>query len=261
MTGKEVLAYLSTKYEGDWQKTFAAIKAHEDLPRDLAFEMPKCGIMTIVDPDYPEELKQPEKPALVLYYYGDIGLLKAKTKIGYIGSRKASEYGLRTAAKLSADIAKRGYVLVNGLARGIDTAALTAALDASGKVIAVLGSGIDRCYPPENEGLYERIKKEGLVISEYPLTTSPTTVTFPMRDRLIAALSKGLIVGEASSKSGTMITVAYALVTGRDVGCVPYPADEDSACNTLIKEGAAMITSIEDIDDLIGKTAEKKEGK
>ena len=262
MTGREALVYLSTKYEGDWAKMIAAVKAHEPLPSGAQaepFEMPKCGVLTILDNEYPEELKQATNSPLVLYYYGDISLLKAKTKVGYIGSRAASEYGLKTARQLGADIAKRGYVLVNGLARGIDTAALTAALDAGGKVVAVLGSGIDRCYPSENEGLYERIKKDGLVISEYPLKTIPTRESFPMRDRLIAALSKGLVVGEASSKSETMITVAYALAAGREIGCVPYHADEDSACNMLIKEGAAMVTSIDDIDDMVGNTV-KKEG-
>ena len=263
MTGREALVYLSMKYEGDWAKMTAAIKAHEPLPfgaQATPFEMPKCGVLTILDNEYPEEFKQATNPAIVLYYYGDISLLKAKTKVGYIGSRAASEYGLRMASQLGADIAKRGYVLVSGLARGIDTAALTAALDAGGRVIAVLGSGIDFYYPPENASLCERTKKEGLVISEYPLMTPPTPGKFPMRNRLIAALPKALVVGEAASKSGTMITVAYALSAGREIGCVPYRADEDSACNMLIKEGAAMVTSIDDIDDMVGNTVKKEGG-
>ena len=261
MTGKEVLVYLSTKYEGDWTKVKDAIKAHEPLPFDaqkMPFEAPKCGALTIIDNIYPNDFKNIQQPPFVLYYYGDISLLGAdKTRMGYVGSREASPYGLRMAKMFGEEAAKRRYVLINGLARGIETAALTAALDAGGKVIAVLGSGIDLCYPSVNQELYERIKKEGLVLSEYPLKTPPTPGNFPMRNRIVAGLSKGLIVGEASRKSGALITVAYALAGGKDIGCIPFHADEDSACNALIAEGAQLMEKGEDIDVLIGKTETK----
>jgi DNA processing protein len=263
MTGKEVLVYLSTKYEGDWTKVKNAIRAREPLPFDAQktpFEAPKCGVLTIIDDIYPNDFKNLQQPPFILYYYGDISLLGAdKTKIGYVGSREASPYGLKMANLFGSEIAKRGYVLINGLARGIEATALTAALDAGGKVIAVLGSGIDLCYPSTSQGLYERIKKDGLVLSEYPLSTPPMASNFPMRNRIVAGLSKGLIVGEASRKSGALITVAYALAGDKDIGCVPYHADEDSACNMLIKEGAQLMEKGEDIDVLIGKTETKVE--
>jgi DNA processing protein len=197
---------------------------------------------------------------LVLFYRGDISLLKDENKcVSYIGSRLASPYGLECARNLAGGLAKEGFVIVSGLAMGIDAAATEAALDAGGKAVGVLGCGIDRCYPDSSVPLYERLKKEGLVISEYPFRTPPDGEHFPHRNRIVAAASKGIIVGEASKKSGTLITVGYALGFTKEIGCVPYQADADSACNILIKEGAAMIENLDDANLLMGYTPPEKE--
>lgn len=255
MNARDALIYLSMKYEGDWEKMIEAVRHREDVPEQLPSEMkPKSGVVLITEETYPEALKHANRPPLVLYYYGDVTLLGADPKIAYIGTRDASEYGIEMAKKLCSGIAKRNYVLVTGLGSGIEAAGAEAALKAKGKVIAVLANGIDFCYPATSQTLYETIKKKGLVLSEYPLTTPPTADRFPMRSRLVAALAKGIIVGEDHQAGYSMIDVSFALGTNTEVGCVPFRAsdDEGAGCNKLIKEGAMMIDSIEDIDAMVG---------
>ncbi len=155
------------------------------------------------------------------------------------------------AEKISNELAMKNYTIVSGMAKGIDGVATRAALNAGGKAVGVLGSGIDMCYPMENEDIYENLKRGGLLISEYPPGIKPSKENFPFRNRIIAALSKLTIVGEANKKSGTLITVGYALEGGKEVACIPFRADEDSACNSLIRDGAALITSTEDVLNLL----------
>jgi DNA processing protein len=257
MNGRDTLAYLSIKYHGDWDKMVSAIKSHEDCEvagaEELVHSIPS-SFVTLVDRQYPESFKHAYKPPLVLYYYGNLSLLdEEKNCVAYIGSREASPYASRIAKNIAGDLAKKGYVIVTGLARGIDAIASEAALASHGKVVGILGSGIDLCFPSSSEPLYEKLKQEGLVLSEYPLKTPPIPDNFPKRNRMVAASSKGIVVGQAGKRSGTLITVAYALGLTKEIGCVPFPADEESACNILIKEGADLIENAEDVDLMMGK--------
>lgn len=253
---RDILIGFAVKYKGDWEKIYQAIKNREHFAnsKELAEYVLtiKSNVITIFDPEYPQSLKQSSKPPYVLFYYGDISLVNDEKRcVSYIGSRDSSLYGEKMANILAGEIAKNGYVVVSGMAKGIDAIATEAALDEGDGAVAVLGSGIDVPYPSSNNNLYKRLKKEGLIISEYPGDTPPKKEHFPERNRIIAALSRATIVGEASKRSGTLITVGYALDMGRDVACVPYRMDEDSACNTLIKEGALILTSVSDVCDLL----------
>ncbi len=255
LSAKTILLYLSVKYKGDWQSIYEAIRRREKFSHEEALEIEKsvkCKVLAITDSEYPDSLKGCFKPPFILYYEGDLDCIKKENMcVSYVGSREASSYGKKMAEYISSDLASRGYTIVSGMAKGIDGAATRAALDVGGKAVGILGCGLDVCYPMENQDIYERLKKQGLLISEYPPGTKPNKDNFPLRNRIIAALSKLTIVGEAGKKSGTLITVGYALEAGKEVACLPYRADEDSACNSLIKEGAFMITSITDVLDLL----------
>ena len=256
MTGQEALVALALKYRGNWDKMVQGVKSHEcfDSEEDeKAVKALTCPYVTLIDKAYPESFKHCFRPPLVLFYHGDLSLLQDEEKcISYIGSREASAYGLEMAKTIAGGLAKEGFVIVSGLAMGIDAAATEAALDAGGKAVGVLGCGIDRCYPDTSQPIYDRLKTHGLLISEYPFETPPSKENFPHRNRMVAAASKGIVVGEASKKSGTLITVGYALGFTKEIGCVPYQADADSACNILIKEGAFMIETVDDVNLMMG---------
>ncbi|MDD4154705.1 MAG: DNA-processing protein DprA [Bacilli bacterium] len=255
MTGRDILIFLALKYKGCWDDIYGAIKRKEPIDdnhyNDLMATL-KANTLTIIDKNYPEHLKQCHKPPFVLFYYGDISLLQRPHEtIAYIGSRKASDYGKKMARLIVSELAKK-MVIISGMAKGIDTVAHETAINVKGKTIAILGSGIDYCYPRENIELYNTIKSHHLVISEYPNRTDPDHSQFPLRNRIIAMLAKSVVVGEADVKSGTLITVSYALSSGRDVCCVPYPADIASACNSLIKQGAKLVESAKDVYEEMG---------
>lgn len=259
----QILHYLALKYEGDWDKIAQAVQDKEKPDEELYQKLSSSSqskYVTLIDPEYPLSLKQTYKPPIVLFYHGDLSLLDDSSKcISYVGSRNSTAYGNEMAKNICSRLSKYGYSIISGLARGIDVAALEAALESKGRAVAVLGNGIDYCYPSENTPVYERIKKEGLVISEYPSMTKPTHETFPLRNRIVAALSKAVVVGEAAKRSGTLITVNYALNSNKDVGCVPFKATEESACNTLIKEGAFLIESAEDVLLMVGDKRGERE--
>ena len=201
------------------------------------------------DAYYPIKLKEIYDPPKELYCLGDIRLLN-EPSIAIIGARDASIYGRRVAKQLAEDLSKRGVTIISGLAKGIDSCAHEGSYNNLGKTIAVLGSGIDIIYPKENEDLYKRIiKNGGLVISEYPLGTKPEKDNFPKRNRIISALSSGVVVVEAKEKSGTLITVDCALEQGNNVYAVPGNIDSINSrgTNNLIKEGAIPVTSYIDI--------------
>ena len=256
MKARDLLIYLSLKYEGSWDRIIAAIKAREKPDFDEAQKMVDavtCKTVTILDTDYPEAWKAIPKPPICVYYHGDLSIIEDSRKcLSYVGSRHASPYGRKMAQRFAGEAASKGYAIVSGMAIGIDTAATKAALEAGGKAVAVLGSGIDVPYPSSNKDLYEELKKVGLVLSEYPSLTPPGRDRFPERNRLIAGTSQYLIVGEAGKHSGTFITVGFALEMNKDVGAVPFEAGTDSGCNLLIKEGADMIDEMEDLYCLIG---------
>lgn len=202
---------------------------------------------------YPELLKQIPDYPLGLYIKGDLpdaSLLK----ISIVGSRKYTEYGAYIAKKIACDLTARDIVIVSGMARGIDSVVHKATINSNGKTIAILGCGVDICYPPENARIRENIIHNGCLISEFPLGTKPLVRNFPMRNRIISGISKALIVIEASEKSGTLITAGHALEQGREVMAIPGMVNSNFSrgTNYLIKNGASLVTSIQDILDIIG---------
>jgi DNA processing protein len=166
-----------------------------------------------------------------------------------VGSRNSSSYGRNITKRLTRTLTQRGFTIVSGLARGIDTAAHRGALETGGRTIAVLGSGIDVIYPPENKPLAEEIAGNGAILSEFPLGTEPEAVNFPARNRVISGLSLGTVIVEASFKSGSLITARLALEQGREVFAVPGNIDSpwSKGTNRLIKEGARPVADFGDI--------------
>ncbi len=224
------------------RKTLNSLNYLDDLERR--------GIRAICfeEEDYPEFLKNIHNPPYIMYYSGTIHLTR-QFCLAVVGARRATVYGKKVAHKFSQGLAGQGIVVVSGMARGIDTEAHLGALDAGGYTIAVLGSGLAHIYPRENVKLYERIVSHGLVLSEFPLHTPPEPGNFPMRNRLISGLSYGVVAVEAKTQSGALITADFALDQGRDVFAVPGPVDSPNSegTNNLIKQGAKLITGIEDI--------------
>ncbi len=206
-------------------------------------------LVTYVDSDYPELLKQIHDPPLALYVQGTLEK-KDKQSVAVVGTRRASHYGLSVADRLAYQLAKCGLVVVSGLARGIDTAAHQGALKGGGRTIAVLGSALDTLYPPENADLARKIAGQGAVISEYTLGREADRTTFPYRNRIISGLTMGAVIVEADTQSGAMMTADSALDQGRSVFAVPGRIDQPGSHgpHRLIKNGARLV---EDIDDIL----------
>ena len=219
------------------------------------------GINFIVlnDQNYPALLKEIYDPPAVIYFRGDLQLLSQFT-IAVVGSRKTTAYGRSVAEKLAADLARQGVVIVSGMARGIDSCAHRGALKALGKTAAVLGSGLDVCYPPENRNLMEEIIKNGVVLTEFPPGTQPKPAHFPMRNRIISGLSHGVLVVEAAEKSGALITADCALDQGREIFAVPGSIHSplSRGCHRLLKEGAAVCETAADILFALGKNVSEE---
>lgn len=204
-------------------------------------------VLNILDETYPSLLRQiPDAPA-VLYVKGRMP--KEEINLAVVGSRSSSLYGQSTAMMLAGRLAEMGVTIISGLARGIDTAAHKGVLRARGKTVAVLGCGLSHIYPPENKKLFDEIIQSGAVISEFPLKVPPISFNFPRRNRIISGLSLGVVVVEANLKSGALITADCALEQGREVFAVPGKIDNPASegVHHLIKQGAKLITSVEDI--------------
>ncbi|HHU75287.1 MAG TPA: DNA-protecting protein DprA [Firmicutes bacterium] len=200
------------------------------------------------EPGYPHLLKEIYDPPPLLYYQGDIGVLRDSC-LAIVGSRRHTAYGKEIAYKFAAKLADYGLTIVSGMARGIDTWAHRGSLEGGGRTAAVLGSGVDVCYPAENRDLKERISGNGIVISEFPPGTKPLPNHFPQRNRIISGLSLGTLVIEATSRSGSLITADFALEQGREVFAVPGGVGSpfSKGCHKLLKEGAKLAESVEDI--------------
>ncbi len=207
-----------------------------------------CELVAYDSYDYPPLLKQIPDAPLVLYLRGDVKLL-SQYAVSMVGSRRSSAYGSSVAHRLAHDLAQRQLVIVSGLARGIDSASHRGALEAKGKTLAVLGSGIDVVYPRENRKLAEEICKSGAVISEFPLGTGPHPENFPIRNRIISGLSLGVIVVEAAEYSGSLITARLALEQNREVYAVPgnITTAQSFGPNHLIKQGAKLVDQWMDV--------------
>lgn len=211
----------------------------------------KIEEISIESKEYPEQLREIYDAPLKLYVLGNKEILK-QSSIAIVGARKATEYGKKIAIQFSKDLSKNGINIISGLALGIDTCAHLGALQATskGKTIAVLGSGLDAIYPKQNVELAKQIiKNGGCIISEYPLGAKPEKQHFPQRNRIISGLSKGVLIVEASEKSGSLITADFALEQGREVFAVPGNISSSTSVgtNNLIKQGAKLVTNYEDI--------------
>lgn len=215
--------------------------------------MSKFRIITPKDKGYPKLLKEIPDPPQKLWVRGEIKKEDEKA-IAVVGARRATNYGREVTEELVNALVVAGLTIVSGMARGIDSCAHKAALEAGGRTIAVLGSGIDVIYPPENKKLYEEIAKAGAVISEFEPGTLPNAWNFPQRNRIIAGLSLGVLVCEAAEKSGSLITAGYAGEFGREVFAVPGPIYSKMSAGTaaLIKDGAKLVYSTKDILDELG---------
>lgn len=209
---------------------------------------------------YPKKLKEISAPPSVLYTEGNLELLKTYS-IAIIGSRQASDNGKKLTEKFSSELSNCGITIISGLARGIDTIAHTYSYNQKGKTIAVLGSGFNKIFPPENIDLYKKILEEdGLIVSEYPPNTEADSLKFPERNRIISGLSNGIIVIEAKSRSGTSITAKFAKEQHKPVFVLPHEIDSPHGIGTnrLLKKGAIPITDTADVLDKL-KLTEFKE--
>jgi DNA processing protein len=206
-------------------------------------------VLSVFDPDFPPQLKEIFNAPPLLYVKGEI-TGQDHQSIGVVGTRSPTVYGKELAARIVPELVQSGLTIVSGLARGIDSIAHNAALDAGGRTMAVLGNGIDVIYPAENRRLYQRIAERGALITDYPLGTKPDAFNFPARNRIISGLTLGTLVVEAQNGSGALITADYALEQNREVFAFPGRAtDRNSAgCNKLIRDGRAkLVTCTEDI--------------
>ncbi|MEA5568637.1 DNA-processing protein DprA [Anabaena sp. UHCC 0399] len=209
---------------------------------------------TPADAEYPRLLLETPSPPPILYYRGEVELsenLGQKPLVGIVGTRQPSDYGIRWTRQISTALAKNGFTVVSGMAEGIDTEGHSAAMKAGGRTIAVVGTGVDVIYPHKNRDLYKQILTAGLVVSEYPAKTPPDRTHFPRRNRIIAGLSRAILVIEAPLKSGALITATYANDFGRDVYALPGRIDDypSQGCLKLISQGASLI--LKELDELL----------
>lgn len=234
--GPKIAARISSLKEKDIDKEFASAE--------------KLGLRIISeeDPGYPANLKNIPDPPVVLYVKGE---LRREDNLGIaiVGSRRASFYGLSNAESFSAQLSAKGFTIISGMARGIDTCAHRAALKQQGRTIAVMGSGFNNIYPAENRRLAQAIAENGAVLSEFPVDTGPLKQNFPQRNRVISGLALGVLVVEAARNSGALITADFALEQGREVFALPGKIDSGNSfgVNSLIKQGAKLVDCVGDI--------------
>lgn len=214
----------------------------------LGLERYHIKTLSVEADDYPWLLKQISCPPPILYYLGCLEAL-SRPAVAIVGSRRSTFYGQEVAGRLAGELAAAGISIVSGMALGVDTAAHRGALEGGGKTAAVLGCGLDLCYPPQNRKLMEEIASKGVVFSEFPLGTQPLAANFPQRNRIISGLTLGTVVVEATAKSGSLITANYALEQNREVFAVPgnIGSPYSRGCHRLIKEGARLVESAADI--------------
>ena len=205
--------------------------------------------------DYPVNLRNIDQPPPVIYARGRL-TSQDEWAVALVGTRRASAYGREVAQVLATELAHNGITVVSGLALGIDTVAHRATVEAGGRTLAILGSGIDQLYPPQNRGLAEAIAGQGALLSDYPVGTRPEAGNFPPRNRIISGLSRGVVIVEASDKSGALITARFAAEQGREVFAVPgsilHPGS--AGCNALIRDGATPLLSVDELLEALNLT-------
>ena len=223
-------------------------RAAEHLPGEMrAIAQAGAALIAWDAPGYPALLRQIPEPPLALVVRGTLAV--EEPAVAVVGARRASEYGRRVAAELAGGLALAGIAVVSGLATGIDGAAHRGALERGGRTLAVLGTGVDRVYPPWHRDLADAVAAEGALISEFPMGSAPLAYHFPRRNRIISGLSLGTVVVEAAEQSGSLITARCALEQGREVFAVPGPVGppQHRACHRLIQQGAKLVTTVEDV--------------
>ena len=246
---KQLLDQVSDTEEIFLRPMYRHIRSTDEFKREIDHILENdIKVVTILDDEYPEGLKNIYDPPAVLFIKGSLESLKT-AGVGIVGSRKCSVYGRRIAEKLGFDLASLGITVISGLAMGIDASGHRGALKAGGRTIAVMGSGFKHIYPESSRNIYRDIQHSGAVVTEYTSSIRPDRCTFPRRNRIISALSEGVVVVEAASRSGALITSDYALEHGKEVFAVPGQIDSLSSAGTnrLIQDGAKLITKVEDI--------------
>jgi len=247
--------------EGFGPQTIEAVSAGRSRihPEQLLkqHEQENPNFWTPDETDYPRLLLEISSPPPVLYYCGEVQPQEnrgATPLVGIVGTRNPSEYGRRWTRRISATLARNGFGVVSGLADGIDTEAHRSCLEAGGRTLAVLGTGVDVVYPPQNRELYQQVLTQGLVLSEYPARTAPDRAHFPPRNRIIAGLSRAVVVMEAPTRSGALITARYANDFCRDVYVLPGTLDNPRAlgCLKLLSKGAQVIESESHLLEMLG---------
>lgn len=214
------------------------------------------SITTLFDDDYPHLLKQIYDPPIILFYLGDLSFATSRT-IAIVGSRKMTGYGKLVTTRIAEDLIQADFTIISGLARGIDTVAHQTAVNNHSPTIAVLGGGLNNIFPPENQQLAQEILKKGAIVSEFPPDAPHLPANFPSRNRIIAGLSQGTVVTEADIDSGSLITAQITLDDNRPVFAVPGPitSQMSKGCHLLIKNGATLTTSVNDIFDQLSINA------
>lgn len=229
----------------------------KNIETDLTWlQQPYHYLVTINSANYPGLLKQISDPPIVLFADGQLDIL-ANMQIGIVGSRNPDIFGKKIASQFAEELVHSGAVITSGLALGIDACSHQGALDAKGKTIAVIGNGLDIIYPARHKNLAEKIADTGILISEFPLGSKPISANFPRRNRIISGMSMGILVVQATLRSGSLITARYAIEQGRDVFAVPGSINNplSRGCHALIKQGAKLVESVNDIIEEIGMLA------
>ncbi|HEY9250754.1 MAG TPA: DNA-processing protein DprA [Rariglobus sp.] len=228
--------------------TISGWREHFDLPREEErMAQASTTFITARDPGYPKLLRQIDSAPIGLYRKGPYDF--SQPGVAIVGSRRTTLYGQSVAKKLGAELARLGFCVVSGLARGIDTAAHEGALSVGGKTVAVLGNGIDIIYPAENLGLYRQIEETGAILSEFPFTRRADKQSFAMRNRIVAGICDAVVVVESDVSGGSMITARFAGEQGRLIFAVPGRIDQatSAGCHQLIRDGATLLTGVDDI--------------
>ncbi len=230
--------------------------ANEEI--DVQAELDLCAahqiaILTDCDASYPRALQEIDDPPGILFVRGEI-LPQDALAIAIVGSRHATQYGLAQAERLAGSLARAGFTIISGLARGIDAAAHRGALAAGGRTLAVLGSGLLNMYPPEHAGLADEVIAQGALVSEAPPRSPPLSGAFPQRNRIISGMSLGVLVVEASTQSGALISARHAMEQGREVFAVPGRIDNrvSRGCHRLIRDGAKLVETVDDVLEELG---------
>lgn len=248
----EVLLTISYQNDGDWERMFKMIKNKTPLDKDClarAKDNLKAQFTHVLKADYPDCFRKTEKPPISLYYYGDLKLL-AKPLIAVVGSRHPTLYQVKKTQELLDEFFKKTenkYGLISGLAKGIDQAAMEVAIKNKAKLVGILGSGIENCYPQSNQHIYDYCKENGLILSEYPDKVEPLPEHFPLRNRLIAYAAKCMFVPSGTIRSGTSSSIRLALDAGKDILALPCDLGENDLTDQLIHDGAICLTGVDDL--------------